>query len=134
MYAWWATMLMASLGAAMLSYSMEVLQQFVPRRVPSAHDWLLNTGGCLLGAVLARWYDGDNAMVYADLITGLPQRTLTMEENLALWDLAALIRRDEALLGLFRTSDAREFFQRVLDADKQGNYADRVRELTGPAV
>ena len=67
----------------------------------------------LLGAVLARWYDGDNAMVYADLITGLPQRTLTMEENLALWDLAALIRRDEALLGLFRTSDAREFFQRL---------------------
>lgn len=25
---------------------------------------------------------------------------------------------------------AREFFQRVLDADKQGNYADRVREIT----
>ncbi len=29
---------------------------------------------------------------------------------------------------------AREFFQRVLDGDKQGNYADRVREITGPAV
>ena len=40
------------LGAA-LSYCMEVLQQFVPMRVPSLLDWVLNTAGTLLGAVLA---------------------------------------------------------------------------------
>jgi pyruvate,water dikinase len=79
----------------------------------------------LLGALLARWYDGDNGMVYADLITGLPQRTITMEENLALWDLAAEIRRDEALLELFRTSDAQNFFQR-LEQHPAGAAASRM--------
>jgi len=29
---------------------------------------------------------------------------------------------------------AREFFQRVVDGDKQGSYAERVREIAGPAV
>jgi tetratricopeptide (TPR) repeat protein len=29
---------------------------------------------------------------------------------------------------------AREFFQRVLDGDKQGTYGDRVREIAGPSV
>jgi eukaryotic-like serine/threonine-protein kinase len=29
--------------------------------------------------------------------------------------------------------DAREYFERVVDADKQGNYAERVRVLTNPA-
>jgi hypothetical protein len=31
---------------------MEVAQQFVPRRVPSAQDWALNTAGALLGSLL----------------------------------------------------------------------------------
>jgi eukaryotic-like serine/threonine-protein kinase len=37
----------------------------------------------------------------------------------------------------FMTGDrrrAREFFQRVLDADKQGNYAERVHDITGTAL
>ncbi len=50
---WWAPLVVGTLAAAGLSYGMELLQQFVPRRVPSAHDWLLNTGGGLLGALLA---------------------------------------------------------------------------------
>jgi len=83
----------------------------------------------LLGALLARWYDGDNRMVYADLVTGLPQRTLTMEENLALWDLAALIRRDEVLLELFRTSDARNFFQRLAQHPAGGPASEMYRRL-----
>ena len=41
------------LGAAALSYGMENLQYFLPRRVPSLLDWGLNSLGGLLGAVLA---------------------------------------------------------------------------------
>ncbi len=49
---WWSAAT-AALMAAALSYSMEVLQQFVPMRVPSALDWLLNCAGAALGAALA---------------------------------------------------------------------------------
>jgi VanZ family protein len=36
-----------------LSYATEVLQQFVPGRVPAFEDWLMNTAGALSGALLA---------------------------------------------------------------------------------
>lgn len=48
----WTVVLQAVLAASMLSYGMEVLQQFVPRRVPSAQDWMLNSAGGMLGVVL----------------------------------------------------------------------------------
>ena len=38
---------------ALLSLSMEFLQIFLPRRVPSNLDFVLNAGGALLGALLA---------------------------------------------------------------------------------
>jgi VanZ family protein len=49
---------LAGLGLALAvgalgSYGLEVLQQFLPQRVPSALDWLLNSLGALAGAVLA---------------------------------------------------------------------------------
>ena len=53
----WRAAAMAVLAAAALSYSMELLQQFVPRRVPSALDWALNCGGALIGALLAAALD-----------------------------------------------------------------------------
>lgn len=36
-----------------LSYATELLQQFLPRRVPAREDFLLNTAGALAGALLA---------------------------------------------------------------------------------
>lgn len=39
-------------GATLLSYGLELLQHLLPSRVPSALDWLLNTGGAALGALL----------------------------------------------------------------------------------
>jgi VanZ family protein len=46
-------LLLAVLVPAALSYGTEVLQQFLPRRVPAREDFLLNTGGAALGALLA---------------------------------------------------------------------------------
>ncbi len=71
-------LMLAVLAAAMLSYGCEVLQQFVPRRVPSLEDLGMNTGGALLGALLGvsaqalgwvhrwhrlreRWFGGEGA-------------------------------------------------------------------------
>jgi VanZ family protein len=47
------------LAASLLSLTMEILQSYLPARIPSREDWLLNTGGALTGAVmmvtLAKW-------------------------------------------------------------------------------
>lgn len=39
--------------ATLLSLGMEILQSYLPARVPSREDWLLNTAGGTLGAMLA---------------------------------------------------------------------------------
>lgn len=46
--AWWLAVLLP----ALLSYTMEVTQQFLPGRYPSLLDWSLNCAGGLAGAVL----------------------------------------------------------------------------------
>lgn len=48
-----AALLAGMLVPAALSYMMEVLQQFLPRRVPALEDFALNSGGGVAGALLA---------------------------------------------------------------------------------
>ena len=43
----------AVVGPSLLSYAMEVTQQLLPSRVSSSLDWLLNSAGAVLGALLA---------------------------------------------------------------------------------
>ncbi len=69
-------------AGALLSYGCEVLQQFVPGRVPSLDDWVTNAAGNAAGALLAlslhqtgwvdrwqhfrnRWFAGDAAFALA---------------------------------------------------------------------
>lgn len=44
---------LAFVAGTLLSLSMEFLQIYLPRRVPSNLDWALNAGGTLIGALLA---------------------------------------------------------------------------------
>jgi VanZ family protein len=83
---------LAVLGSAVLSYGCEWLQVWIPARVPTRGDFLLNSAGALVGALLAwvlqagglverwsrlrqRWFTGDAAYAVA---------------LLALWPLALL--------------------------------------------
>lgn len=68
-----------------------------------------------LNMLLSKWYDGPNDMIFIDLVSGLPQRTVTMEENFALWNIAQEIRSNPTLLDLFRKSDEQEFFSRAAE-------------------
>lgn len=47
------TLLLAVMAGALLSYTVECLQHWLPMRYPSMYDWLLNTGGTAVGALLA---------------------------------------------------------------------------------
>lgn len=67
----------------------------------------------LLGWILANWYDGDNAMAFSDVITGVPKRTATMEENLKLWRLSEDIRQSSQLLALFKANPGAVFFKEI---------------------
>jgi VanZ family protein len=78
---------------SLLSYTMELTQQFLPRRHVSAKDWLMNSTGALLGT----------AMAWAWLASGGVQRWHRWRERwfgphggialalLALWPLALLM-------------------------------------------
>jgi pyruvate,water dikinase len=65
----------------------------------------------LLGLFLAKWYTGDNPAVFTDLLTGVPERTVTMEENVQLWRLAQRIRQSPAMLEAFRANENGGFFE-----------------------
>lgn len=49
---------LAMLAPALLSYAMEVLQQFLPKRVPAMEDLLTNSAGAAAGALLALAFHG----------------------------------------------------------------------------
>jgi VanZ family protein len=51
----WAV-LVAALGGLLVSGTMEVVQNYLPSRVPSNLDLLTNAGGCLAGAVIGAWF------------------------------------------------------------------------------
>ncbi len=63
-----------------------------------------------LGDLIGRWYTGSNAGVYADLITGVPRQTVTLQENEQLWHLAQMIRRSPVLQALFEAHAGAAFF------------------------
>lgn len=48
-----AAVLLATAAGAAASYALELLQHWLPQRVPSLLDWVLNSAGALLGALLA---------------------------------------------------------------------------------
>jgi pyruvate,water dikinase len=62
---------------------------------------------------LGRYYRGTNQMIFTDLVTGLPQRTLTQSANLAQLALADAIKADPALRTLYDEHPGAEFFEAV---------------------
>jgi VanZ family protein len=79
-------------GPAALSYAMEATQNFLPQRVPSVLDFLLNAGGGVLGTVLGGLLQASGQFVRWQ---ALRDRWFTAESSgaralLLLWPLALL--------------------------------------------
>jgi VanZ family protein len=82
---WWLGIMAGLLLPSALSYTMEVLQHFLPNRHPSLKDWALNSAGGAIGVVLGlvgqalglhlrwhalreRWFSSDSAGALALLV------------------------------------------------------------------
>lgn len=70
-----------------------------------------------LGTALARWYEGDNAFAFQDLVSGLPKVTNMAAENHRVWELADEIRRSPELRRLFDAHQGPDFFAALHDSD-----------------
>ncbi len=85
-------LLLAVALPATLSYVTEVLQHFVPGRVPALEDWLMNSAGALAGALLALL---QHALGLVDVWHALRGRWFVRDSAgalalLALWPVALL--------------------------------------------
>jgi rifampicin phosphotransferase len=80
-----------------------------------------------LAGMVMKWYDGDNPQAFTELITGVPKRTITMEENLHLWALAEDIRRSPQLSELFRRHENAAFFATLEDSEEGQAFLARYR-------
>ncbi len=67
----------------------------------------------LLGHLVARWYDGPNQNLLADILSGTPAQTITQVENKELWNLARRIRRSAALQEAFEAHPGAPFFSAI---------------------
>ena len=88
----WRGAVLAVVLSSGLSLSLEWLQGFLPLRIPSNVDWLLNTAGALLGAVVALFAAGLTIIKWMDRWR---QRHLMLDTKtdlvlLALWPVAIL--------------------------------------------
>ena len=87
-----AALVFAVLMPAALSYACEVLQQFVPSRVPAMEDFLLNSAGTAAGALLAL---GCHALGWVDRWHAVRMRWFARQSAgalalLALWPVGLL--------------------------------------------
>ena len=84
---------------ALLSYALEVGQNLLPLRVPSLLDWLLNTAGAAVGALLGLWLARTDALGWLHHTGELwfAQRSRSGLALLALWPLGLLFPTPVAL-------------------------------------
>ncbi len=120
------------LGPCALSFTLETTQQFLPNRVPSLRDWLLNSVGAAMGVALA----------WALQALGMFERWHALRERwfvaasagavalLVLWPVALLFPAPVPL-GLGQVFDQlRELAEAAVDGTP---WADALQELISPA-
>jgi pyruvate,water dikinase len=78
---------------------------------------------------LGKYYRGTNPMIFTDLVTGLPRRTLTQSANLAQLALADAIKADPALKAAFDEHPGAEFFEVVAADPRFAGFAEQYREF-----
>jgi pyruvate,water dikinase len=105
------------------------LQRYLDSRIMVQKEWVedlwtpfflvMPLAMSLLSSMVENWHQGDNPLILGDLITGLPELSITLKENIELWKLTEKIRASQRLTELFQDHPGGEFFT-VLDDDPEG--------------
>ena len=75
----------------------------------------------VLAEMLTAWYDGENELALVELMTGVPKRTITMNENHQLWLLSERIRKSVPLRDAFESAhDGNGFLNALGDLGEDG--------------
>ena len=92
-----------------IAVKIQMFEDYLTILRPSFHVYSA-TAFTVLRELLDRWYDGDNAYAFQDLISGLPKRTAMLQEQLDMWELADLLgRTPELRQELFEQESGQEF-------------------------
>ena len=67
----------------------------------------------LLEELMRYWYDGDNPNAFAEVISGISERTQQFHDDYDFWKLADTIRQSEKLLALIRDFVGGAFFEEL---------------------
>lgn len=67
----------------------------------------------LLEGVIQHWYDGDNPNAFAEVISGLSERTQQFHDDYDFWELAETIRQSEKLRALIKAFEGAAFFEEL---------------------
>jgi phosphohistidine swiveling domain-containing protein len=82
------------------------------------------------GLVVTAFADpAEGQLVFSDLLSGLPERTATAEENFQLWRLSELLRSDEKLRGAFERADPANWLEEIERATAGTTFAAQYRRF-----
>lgn len=98
--------------------AIQMAQDFLTILRPGFHVYAAAALGAL-NKILRDWYTGDNAFAFQDLISGLPKRTLMVEESIDFWETAQILRRSPALTALMDEHEDAAFFE-ALEGSEEG--------------
>jgi rifampicin phosphotransferase len=82
----------------------------------------------LLAGLVAEWYDGENEFAAVELMSGVPERTITQIENYELWELAQEIRNSAELRERFEAHQGADFLESLERSDAGLAYLARYRD------
>jgi phosphohistidine swiveling domain-containing protein len=115
-----------------LAHKMGLAQQFLTLLRPGFHVYAAGTVAAL-NWMLANWYDGDPTHAFQDVISGLPQRTVMVEEQLALYRVSEHLNSSALLTRLIAEHEGDDFFAALEDHDEGREFlASYRRELAIP--
>jgi phosphohistidine swiveling domain-containing protein len=117
------------------------LKRYVATTVANQRQWVyeLWTGFFLNATVLSsafiwileNWYDGDNPMIFTDLITGLPEPTITLKENVRLWELSEEIRKSDTIRAAYDVYKDGAFFGELENSEDGRAFLAAYQDFLG---
>lgn len=112
-----------------ISFKMQMFEDYFVILRPAFHIYSA-TAFALLNEMLDSWYHGDNEYAFQDLISGLPERTAMLQEQLDLYEVSNLIRQSSELNSLlFSADNGEEFFSKASSVQGGSNFHSKYKEF-----